>query len=157
MHYNTFFNFFQLIDKDFLCKIDTVLQKTAKPLLWLTTAFLYAPACSRNIKHRAIIFIHNFLLFNWVSLKIYSPLQIFTQVQRIGLKILSEERIQIQFKLVSNFLVRSANLRNSTSMSSMLCVPWVGTYMFVVTFCPSNIECNRGLRSMVFYDELVIL
>ena len=29
--------------------------------------------------------------------------------------------------------------------------------MFVVTFCPFNIECNRGLRSMIFYDELVIL
>ena len=28
---------------------------------------------------------------------------------------------------VLNFLVQSAILRNSTSMSSMLCVPWVGT------------------------------
>ena len=30
-------------------------------------------------------------------------------------------------------------------------------YMFVVIFCPFNMECNRGLRSMIFYDELVIL
>ena len=29
--------------------------------------------------------------------------------------------------------------------------------MFVVTFCPFNIECNRGLRSMISYDELFIL
>ena len=29
--------------------------------------------------------------------------------------------------------------------------------MFVVTFCLFNIGCNRGLRSMIFYGELVIL
>ena len=33
----------------------------------------------------------------------------------------------------------------------------MGGYMFVATFCPLNIECNRGLSSMIFYDELVIL
>ena len=33
----------------------------------------------------------------------------------------------------------------------------MGRCMFAVTFCPFNIECNRGLRSMIFYDELVIL
>ena len=33
----------------------------------------------------------------------------------------------------------------------------MGSYMFGVTFCPFNSEYNRGLRSMIFYDELVIL
>ena len=33
----------------------------------------------------------------------------------------------------------------------------MGRCMFAVTFCPFNIECSRGLRSMIFYDELVIL
>ena len=32
----------------------------------------------------------------------------------------------------------------------------MGGCMFVVKFCPFNIECNRGLRSMIFYEELVI-
>ena len=80
MHYNTFLiqlisvNIsFQLINKDFLGKIDTVLQKTAKDLLWLslTTEFQYAHACSRNTKHRAIIFIHNFLLEMLVAPSLY--------------------------------------------------------------------------------------
>jgi len=33
----------------------------------------------------------------------------------------------------------------------------MGRYMSAVTFCHFNIECNRALRSMIFYDELVIL
>ena len=33
----------------------------------------------------------------------------------------------------------------------------MGGCIFVVTFCLFNIECNRGLRSRIFYDELVIL
>ena len=36
----------------------------------------------------------------------------------------------------------------------------MSSYMFAVTtanICHFNIECNRGLRSMIFYDELVIL
>ena len=33
----------------------------------------------------------------------------------------------------------------------------MGRCMFAVTFCPSNIECNRGHRLMIFYHELVIL
>ena len=43
-------------------------------------------------------------------------------------------------------------------MSSLPCDAWVlGRCMFAVTFYPFNIECNRGLRSLIFYDELIIL
>ena len=46
------------------------------------------------------------------------------------------------------------NLHEQYALCSM------GGYMFVVSFCPFNIECKRGIRSMrsmIFYDELVIL
>ena len=33
----------------------------------------------------------------------------------------------------------------------------MGRYMFIVTFCHFTFECNSGLRSMIFYDESVIL
>ena len=42
------------------------------------------------------------------------------------------------------------NLHGQCSLQSMV------DYMFVVIFCPFNMECNHGLRSMIFYDELVI-
>ena len=44
--------------------------------------------------------------------------------------------------------------RNSTSMTFALCC--MGSYMFAVTFCHFTFERNRGVRSMIFYDGLVI-
>ena len=35
-------------------------------------------------------------------------------------------------------------------------VCYVGSYMFAVTFYHFTFECNRGLRSMIFYDVIVI-
>ena len=57
--------------------------------------------------------------------------------------------MQIQLRLPCSLPIQ----RNSTSMSSLPCDEWVGVCLILIF----NIECYRGLRSMIFYDELVML